>query len=101
MCDPVSAVTGIAAAIGAATSIGTTAYSNKKQKEAEARQRQAEKEARIKSLQQKESVAKTAQTPTVNTDTKKTLASLKIPSTKSSGNVINTGGMSTGLNIPM
>lgn len=101
MCEPSSWVALGAAVIGAATSIGTSVHSNNQQKKAEAKRLKAEEEMQRKQLQPKETMAKTAQTPSVNDNLKKrTLSSLKIP-TKKSVTTVNTGDTSTGLNIPM
>lgn len=99
MCGVASSIIG--ALISAAVSVGTHVSSKNSQKKAEAKRLEAEKEMQRKQLQPKETMAKTAQTPSVNDNLKKrTLSSLKIP-TKQSVATVNTGDTSTGLNIPM
>lgn len=100
MCDPASIAILGAAVIGAGASAGTAVYSNNKQKKAEARRIEAEKELQKKQLQPKETIAKTAQTPSINNNDKKTISSLRIP-VKKNTTTVNTTETRTGLNIPL
>lgn len=99
MCDPVSIIVG---AIGAVTSVATTAVSNHQQKKAEAKRAAAEKDMLVQSKQLKQTISKTAQTPSINENKqKRTISSLRIPTEKSTVATVNTSDMGTGLNIPI
>ena len=90
-----------AAIIGAIAAVGTTAYSVSESKKAEKRQQAAQEQLAKQTKQQQNTISKTAQQVSINdTESKRTLSSLRIPASNNAPSV-NTGGMTAGLNIPM
>lgn len=97
MCNP--------AAIGLISVVASTAstiYSTQESKKAEKRQIAAQQELARQSKQPANTISDTAKTATVNEPSqKRTLSSLRIPSSTRTTPTVNTGEISTGLNIPM